>query len=123
MFPNRPVIIQGLTANWTSRQLWVRADGRPNMSYIGETFGGDIVPVYEQPSLGFSATRPVAREMSVAEYVTWWEEHQENEALPLLYLKDWKFVAAHPDYGAYEWPHFFLDDWLNDAMGNAFKYV
>lgn len=123
MFPNRPVIIEGLTANWKSRQLWVRPDGRPNMAYIGETFGSDIVPVHEQLSPGFSATRPVSSEMSVAEYVAWCDEHPENESSPLLYLKDWKFVAVHPDYDAYEWPKFFRDDWLNEATGNAYKYV
>jgi hypothetical protein len=126
MYPNRPFIIQGLTANWKSRQLWVRHDdGTPNMKYIGETFGSDIAPIYEQTAAGFSTTRPVSSEMSVAQYADWWDEHQQvvSEAGSLLYLKDWKFVAAHPYYEAYEWPHFFCDDWLNEAMGNAYKYV
>jgi Cupin-like domain len=81
--------------------------------------------------------------MSVSEYVTWWKLHHKiqrskefannsksttcidvlDDNVPLLYLKDWKFLAAHPNYNAYEWPQYFTDDWLNDAMGNAYKFV
>jgi hypothetical protein len=26
-------------------------------------------------------------------------------------------------YGAHEWPELFQDDWLNQAMGSAYKFV
>eukprot|EP00850_Spirogloea_muscicola_P014554 SM000105S13899 [mRNA] locus=s105:311789:314567:+ [translate_table: standard] len=31
----------------------------------------------------------------------------------LLYLKDWHFVKEYPEYGAYETPPWFAEDWLN----------
>jgi hypothetical protein len=34
-------------------------------------------------------------------------------AQDICYLKDWHHVAEYPEYGAYETPHFFEDDWLN----------
>lgn len=138
MFVNRPVVISGLSDHWKSRELWVAQndDGNsPNLSYFQQSFGNSIAPVFEQNSAGFGTARPVSRSMSVGEYATWWhnfkqrrgmddptdDDDENDKATTLLYLKDWKFVAANPEYDAYEWPIFFRDDWLNEAMGNAYK--
>lgn len=50
-------------------------------------------------------------------------EKTKSLSFPLLYLKDWKFVTNFPNYDAYQCPKYFSDDWLNDAMGNAYKFV
>lgn len=130
MHPNVPVILQGLSDDWRSKSEWVRqVDGKgvPNLEYLCDAFGTDLVPVYEQLRSGFTATRPVQKEMNVYEYAEWWNSHQQQQGDCLdeflLYLKDWKFAASHPTYGAYEWPDFFQDDWLNQALGNAYKFV
>jgi hypothetical protein len=125
---NRPVMIGGLTDNWKSRKCWVRSDGSPDMDYISDNFGACTAPVFEQSCSGFTVARPVLKEMSIRDYAMWWDEHHRREQetgsnsnVPLLYLKDWKFTASFPHYKAYEWPHFFRDDWLNQAMDNGYK--
>jgi hypothetical protein len=129
MLPNRPVIIQGLTETWGSKLRWTKMkNGReePNLDYLCEQFGEDVAAVHVQHQRGFTTARPEKREQSVSEYASWWHQHEENGEVnaPLHYLKDWKFVAAHPTYNAYEWPEYFQDDWLNGmAMGNAYKFV
>jgi hypothetical protein len=126
MQKNVPVVIQGLCDDWKAKSKWVRQiDGKgvPNLEYLRETFGADVVPVHEQLRSGFTATRPLQKKMDVFEYAEWWDSHQQSSDEVLLYLKDWKFVASHPMYGAYEWPDLFQDDWLNQAMGSAYKFV
>jgi hypothetical protein len=130
MHPNVPVIIQGLCDDWKAKSQWVRQmDGKgvPNLEYLRDTFGADVAPVHEQLRSGFTATRPLQKKMNVSEYADWWNSHQEqpdeSSEEVLLYLKDWKFVASHPTYGAYEWPDLFQDDWLNQAVGGAYKFV
>jgi hypothetical protein len=128
MQPNVPVIIQGLCDNWKAKSRWVRqigGKGVPNLDYLCDMFGADVAPVHEQLRSGFTATRPLQKKMNVAEYADWWNSHQPDDAGDevLLYLKDWKFVATHPTYEAYEWPDLFQDDWLNQAMGSAYKFV
>ena len=128
MLPNRPVIIQGLTESWKSKKEWtVFKHGReePNLEYLSQHFGNDVAPVHEQQQGGFTLARPQKQEETLSEYAEWWYEHEETCGSdgPLRYLKDWKFVAVHPSYNAYDWPEYFQDDWLNGAMGNAYKFV
>lgn len=133
MYPNRPVVIDGLAENWQAGQEWVQDVGEariPNIAFLRAQFGSERAPVYEQQTKGFGPTRPQASDSTIAEYCDWWTEQatlaSETVAVEkesTLYLKDWKFLAAHPKYNLYEWPHYFRDDWLNQAMGNAYKFV
>lgn len=132
MLPNRPVIIQGLAVGWKATTSWTMpsSGGKqmrmvPNLEYLERTFGSCVAPVHVQSRPGFTPTRPIKQEMTMAEYADWWKNHHRDIAndAPIWYLKDWKFVAAYPKYDAYEWPHFFQDDWLNGAMGHAYKFV
>ena len=53
-------------------------------------------------------------DMTVAQFADWWAKHNAGEEPEqLLYLKDWHFAAAFPDYTAYTTPEYFQDDWLN----------
>jgi hypothetical protein len=90
------------------------------------------------------------QEMTVAEYLTWWSansgekparevsthvvdrvgaaQQQGNTGAELLYLKDWNFEKENPDYGLYDWPEHFREDWLNDferstASDHRFVYL
>lgn len=215
MKPNRPVIILGLTENWTAREHWVidqkhkntengngidpdkvndthvqsTSSGNyvPNLDYIQHQFGSSTSPVFEQVGSGFSGERSKCKEqMTISDYINWWKMRYDNEdngiksscfdsmregedqsnvrkqrhtidkdtfranndtnddatddnihgssdtvasqdnfASPdkLLYLKDWKFIVDYPNYNAYEWRSYFRDDWLNHAMGDAYKFV
>ena len=108
--PNRPVLLTGVGELWRC-QHWVTADGRPDIAFLAATFGDSSVPVASPD--GSRST------MTVAEYVTWW---RGSRASGPRYLKDWHFVAQHPEYGAYETPPHVADDWLNDhwaALGDA----
>ncbi|RUS33305.1 hypothetical protein BC938DRAFT_472152 [Jimgerdemannia flammicorona] len=40
-----------------------------------------------------------------------WEHDSDRTR---YYLKDWHFVKAFPEYGAYETPDIFRDDWMNE---------
>ena len=52
--------------------------------------------------------------MTVAEFGEWWQMHKAGKDARLLYLKDWHFVNKFPHYKAYETPHHFQEDWLNE---------
>lgn len=158
MYPNMPVLIQGLTDTWRACQDWVETSEDPvnreggggekrmvpNLKYLVQEFGSDCVPVHVQTTKGFGPTRPIPTDMTVQEYGDWWYSYHscsngsnvsapnlseaaaaaaEAASTALLYLKDWKFVAAHVDYNAYEWPIYFRDDWLNLTTRNAYKFV
>jgi hypothetical protein len=125
MLPNVPVMIRGLTNTWGARK-WLRKDGNesvPDMGCLCELFGPEVVPIHTQSTAGFTVSRPTTCDMTVEEYAGWWELHNLDPQDDLLYLKDWKFAATLPDVDAYEWPIFFQDDWLNEAMGNAYKFM
>jgi hypothetical protein len=125
MLPNKPVMIQGLTKTWKSARKWVDDKGEPDLLKLASLFGNDVAPVHVQSQAGFSQTRPQKEEWTVQDYALWWYEHHEDpqQEQQLLYLKDYMFVAAHPDYHAYEWPIYFQDDWLNGYTENAYKFV
>ena len=90
-------------------------------------FASELLPVHEQVESGFTLPRPVKEDMTFLEYTAWWKtQHQRTADCPessLLYLKDWEFVSEQPNIGAYEWPIYFQNDWLNGAMGSAYKFI
>ncbi|KAH3750977.1 hypothetical protein DPMN_185517 [Dreissena polymorpha] len=56
-------------------------------------------------------------EMKMCEYLDYWDKYRAcsyPEKEPCLYLKDWHFQKAYPDYGAYTTPVYFKSDWLNE---------
>jgi hypothetical protein len=125
MIPNMPVILRGLTKTWKAAREWVDDAGEPDLAKLASLFGTDAANVHVQPHAGFSQARPQLQDWSVQEYALWWYEHHEakDDDRPLLYLKDYTFVAMHPDYQAYECPVYFQDDWLNEYTRSAYKFV
>ena len=136
---NIPLVIRGLSDNWSCCKDWVMKDpttGRsvPNLSHILQCYGNDIISVHVQPIEGFQLPqqRPETSNtynMTVADYIKWWKKYNDGFHTcecceePLLYLKDWKFVASHPNAKVYSCPHFFRDDWLNDAKDSTYQFV
>ena len=128
MFRNLPLIIRGVTDQWRARKWLYEENGSyvPDMQYLSSVFGADVAPVYIQSKAGFTQSRPVKDQMTFSDYSIWWNIHHNQEAepgTPLLYLKDWKFMASNPELDVYQCPLYFRDDWLNEAMGNAYKFV
>jgi Cupin-like domain len=133
MFKNLPVVIRGLADTWPCFRNWTKQDCNnltvPNLSYLKERFGDDVVSVHKQLCHGFSCPqlRPEVSEsceMTLSEYVEWWTRYSNDSTdQPLLYLKDWKFASLHPYYDAYSCPTLFLDDWLNEAKNGMYRYV
>lgn len=52
--------------------------------------------------------------MDLKEFLDEWEEHSRADKSSRTYLKDFHFVKTFPDYGAYETPDIFSDDWMNE---------
>jgi JmjC domain, hydroxylase len=133
----------------------------PNFRDIARHYGADLVSVQQQAAPGFfpspscSVPQPARPRlnMTLSQYAAWWQQHhdeseeavngqviEEQSPVPLWYLKDWKFLAAHPNMAddgldlsdttdhssprdvLYEWPIYFRNDWLNQAMP-AYKFV
>ncbi|KAG8378810.1 hypothetical protein BUALT_Bualt07G0023600 [Buddleja alternifolia] len=113
---NQPVILTGLTDDWRACKDWVSDDGKPNLRYFSDHFGGSTVQVADCGTKEFTDQKRL--EMSVSEFIDRWMEvsgsdNGGDDCDSLLYLKDWHFVKEYPEYIAYNTPIFFLDDWLN----------
>ncbi|XP_019624929.1 PREDICTED: jmjC domain-containing protein 4-like isoform X1 [Branchiostoma belcheri] len=114
--PNRPCLFGGhITSQWRCRREWVSKDGKPNWNALKQLFGKLTVPVADCKRVEFQA-QPKC-DMILAEFLDYWQDLYTSEhtpGKPCLYLKDWHFCRACPDYGAYETPVFFQSDWLNE---------
>ncbi|XP_078681566.1 2-oxoglutarate and iron-dependent oxygenase JMJD4-like isoform X2 [Branchiostoma floridae x Branchiostoma belcheri] len=114
--PNRPCLFGGhITSQWRCRREWVSKDGKPNWNALKQLFGKLTVPVADCKRVEFQA-QPKC-DMMLAEFLDYWQDLYTSEhapGKPCLYLKDWHFCRACPDYGAYETPVFFQSDWLNE---------
>ncbi|XP_797590.2 2-oxoglutarate and iron-dependent oxygenase JMJD4 [Strongylocentrotus purpuratus] len=132
LLPNKPCLLgKHATEHWRSVKEWVLNDGTPNFEYIEAAFGDVTVPVancgkekyYAQPK----------QDMKMSDYLQYWKKHIEmdhNSPEGCLYLKDWHFTKAFPDYGAYTTPIYFKSDWLNefwdhrqDQQGDDYRFV
>jgi Cupin-like domain len=123
MIPNKPVIIRGLTEHWDVSQHWVNEDGEPHVAALAKIAADDIADVHVQSEPGFPEARPRCEKWMIRDYVQWWMDHKNDPKSQLLYLKDYTFSARHPHYDAYEWPHYFQDDWLNECTKNSYRFV
>ncbi|CAG8543119.1 6665_t:CDS:2 [Ambispora leptoticha] len=128
LFPNVPVLIgPELTASWRARKEWVVEDkenekkhgsqkSRPNFEFLISKFGDAEVCVADCSQRYF--TDQVRTTMLFKDFIVRWRETSSSSDSetknPLLYLKDWHFVKAFPEYNAYEIPSIFKDDWMNE---------
>lgn len=106
MVKNVPVVIRGATENWKCRQEWVDANGQPNLPFLREKFGNGQAFVHRKDM------------QTGQDQVEWCRfdaflDHWESDEKDPWYWKDWHFVAEFSEYGAYQCPVYFEDDWLN----------
>ena len=52
-------------------------------------------------------------DMTLADYVSWWQCRAAAQEQDCLYLKDWHFAQEFSSWAAYKLPHYFREDWLN----------
>lgn len=144
MNQNKPVIITNIIDSNEENNWRVRSDDwldptktRPNIKHIQKLFGDELVSVHEQEKAGFTFARPRPTKMTVTEFCDWWFKHHHEEEIvdennkqlhsllppKILYLKDWKFLANFPSYPLYQCPFYFQNDWLNQYMNGAYKFV
>lgn len=115
--PNLPVLIgPALTTNWRARQQWVcPVTGKPNFDNLREQLCSNEpiqVPVADCQCKDFTDQKRST--MDLKGFLDEWEEHSRADRPSRTYLKDFHFVKTFPDYGAYETPDIFCDDWMNE---------
>ena len=122
------------------------------MQFLKAQYPHNLVPVHvitKQPhaSCFGSVARPSKTSMTVADYVDWFEGHRLTrefaeegaeggdaedgreggdavQAVDLHYLKDWNFSPTlFPSSEVYSCPDYFKEDWLNDALDGAYRFV
>lgn len=112
---NRPCVFSArFTEGWRTRRAWVAADGTPDVDYLARHFGEAKVPVANCDQKHYDSQEK--KTYTLQEYIQYWKNARESsEGKKLcLYLKDWHFVQAYPDYGAYTTLQYFASDWLNE---------
>ena len=105
MFSNKPIIIDNLTESWGAME-WVKDDGRLDSAAIIRAFGACQVTVHNCSRTIEDMGRLETKEMSVKEYLSWWESRfktasckkssSPDRGSDLLYLKDWNFCKEFP---------------------------
>jgi hypothetical protein len=93
----RPVIFTGLSDDWPARKKW-------SWSSLGKTYGATRVRV----SMGRGASAVVP----LSHYIDYVERPDDYDANGTPYLRDWNFLADHPEMAADFSEPFFADDWL-----------
>eukprot|EP00123_Amoebidium_parasiticum_P007037 comp17829_c0_seq2/m.17968 comp17829_c0_seq2/g.17968 ORF comp17829_c0_seq2/g.17968 comp17829_c0_seq2/m.17968 type:complete len:155 (-) comp17829_c0_seq2:937-1401(-) len=89
--------------------------------------GDSIVPVADCRQVLDGAH--CKKDMTMREYAAWWRQNKQGQTNDgsLLYLKDWHFVNAFPDYRRYTTPECFREDWFNPPDGtvdpNDYRFV
>lgn len=119
MLANKPCIFDAkLTSNWRCTSEWINPEsGAPDFEFLKLRFGECIVPVSDCRDKFYNSQR--TENMSFSKYITYWQElidsgHDFKGGKRCLYLKDWHFVNAFPEYNAYQVPEYFESDWLNE---------
>ncbi|KAG0318973.1 JmjC domain-containing protein 4 [Dissophora globulifera] len=116
--PNLPVLLgPALTQHWKARQQWVCAEtGKPNFNILRQhlcpTTTSVQVPVADCQCRDFTDQRRST--MDLRAFLDEWEANSLANAPSRTYLKDLHFVQTFPEYGAYETPDIFRDDWMNE---------
>ncbi|PIO64313.1 hypothetical protein TELCIR_14065 [Teladorsagia circumcincta] len=86
---NKPCVLsKESTADWLARQLWVREDGTPNLDYLRENYGTEVVPVITED-------RCNPQEMKLSEFCDYCENPSLAGDSPPQYLKDWHFQKRY----------------------------
>ncbi|XP_050710936.1 2-oxoglutarate and iron-dependent oxygenase JMJD4-like isoform X1 [Eriocheir sinensis] len=111
------VLSEGFTSGWRARRAWVTKAGAPDVDHLLHHFGEAKVPVADCDQKHYDSQEK--KTSTLQEYIHYWNGlRKSSEGKQLcLYLKDWHFVQAYPEYDAYTTLQFFASDWLNEFWG------
>jgi hypothetical protein len=93
----KPVIFTGLSDDWPARKKW-------SWRSLAKSYGATKVRV--SMGRGVNAVVPLAR------YIDYVQSPDDYDAKATLYLRDWNFLADHPEMAADFTEPFFANDWL-----------
>jgi len=94
MLKNRPVLITDITEGWEALK-WVQKS-KLNSTFIKETFGESQVTIHNCTKHIQDLGRLETTEMTVRNYLEWWDASRGSDSGDVLYLKDWNFCKEHP---------------------------
>ncbi|KAK4304391.1 hypothetical protein Pmani_023660 [Petrolisthes manimaculis] len=113
---NRPCVLAShFTEGWRARSDWVRSsDNTPHVQHLLQHFGEADVPVADCDQKHYDSQQKKTYKLN--DYIEYWNGLRKLSCGKklCLYLKDWHFVKAYPDYGAYTTLEYFASDWLNE---------
>ncbi|GJJ77969.1 histone arginine demethylase JMJD6 [Entomortierella parvispora] len=114
--PNIPVLIgPALTEHWRARQQWVvSATGKPDFKRLRDQLCQEPAEVPVADCATRDYTDQKRSTMDLKDFLDEWEARSIAGEPSRTYLKDYHFLRAFPDYGAYETPSIFRDDWMNE---------
>lgn len=114
MFENKPVLVSHIGREWRATREWTDHNGALSLGALSEAFGDAQVWVTHCTSTAEKSAGERER-WTVREYIeNYWRKDEGDRGNRSLYLKDWHFPTEFADYGAYETPKYFRDDWLNE---------
>ena len=114
--PNIPLLIgPALTSHWRARQQWVCSKtGKPDFNRLRDQLCQLPVKVPVADCATRDYTDQKRSTMDLRQFLDEWESKSLLGEPTSTYLKDFHFVRVFPDYGAYETPDIFRDDWMNE---------
>ncbi|XP_071490381.1 2-oxoglutarate and iron-dependent oxygenase JMJD4-like [Diadema antillarum] len=131
LLPNKPCLLGGnVIQHWRSINEWVQPNGTPDFDFLERQFGSATVPVANCGKVQYYAQPK--QDMKFSDYLRYWRGHIDADyqsSQGCLYLKDWHFTRAFPEYEAYSTPIYFSSDWLNEYWdhlcnsGDDYRFV
>ncbi|XP_045625875.2 2-oxoglutarate and iron-dependent oxygenase JMJD4 isoform X2 [Procambarus clarkii] len=112
---NKPCVFSSsFTEEWRARTDWVTPSAGAHVQYLQEHFGEAEVPVANCDQKHYDSQEKTTYKLK--DYIDYWKGLRKTSSgtKQCLYLKDWHFVRAYPDYGAYTTLQYFASDWLNE---------
>jgi hypothetical protein len=99
LLKNLPCLIKSddLNKSWPSFNDWVNQDGSCNLNFFRKLLpSSHKVPVSDCDVKYFNSQEKV--EMTLEDYLTYWENRSRENVKKCLYLKDWHFRRDCPNY-------------------------
>ncbi len=101
MLKNRPVLITDMIEGWEALK-WVQKN-QLNSSFVKNTFGASQVSVHNCTKHIQDLGRLETMEMTVGNYLDWWDSSRGSDSVDVLYLKDWNFCKEYPGKRSILW--------------------
>ncbi|CAH8465322.1 unnamed protein product [Heterobilharzia americana] len=125
---NQPCIFDSwLTHDWLACSTWCSPIGFINTEKLFENISDSKLCVSNCSVFEFD-THPVF-EITVDEFLSYWNNRIEGKDDRILYLKDWHYFKYNSENNWFNLPEYFSSDWLNEFwefrndLSDDFKFV